>query len=84
MTEARLFCLVRFLGRGPLDGIVVHHQTRLFVLRRLEMLLYQLGCNADDVLALPVLDQVQRLQGGNDITLSDARHCAQVLHKVND
>lgn len=38
------------------------------------MLLDQLGCDADDMLPLPVLDHVQRLQCTDDVILRDACH----------
>ena len=43
------------------------------------MLLDQLGRDADDVLALPVLDEVERLQGGDDVRLGDGGHGGEVL-----
>ena len=43
------------------------------------MLLDQLGRDADDVLALPVLDEVEGLQGGDDVRLGDRGHGGEVL-----
>lgn len=40
------------------------------------MFLHQFGCDADDVLTLPVLDHVERLQRADDVTLCDAGHLA--------
>lgn len=40
------------------------------------MFLYQFGRDADDVLTLPVLDHVERLQRADDVTLCDAGHLA--------
>lgn len=40
------------------------------------MFLHQLGCDTDHVLALPVLNHVEGLEGANDVILSDARHLA--------
>ena len=41
--------------------------------------LYELGRDADDVLPLPVLDQVQRLQRRDDVVLRDGRHRREVF-----
>ena len=40
------------------------------------MFLHQLGCDTDHMLALPVLDHVEGLEGADDVILSDARHLA--------
>lgn len=47
---------------------------RLLVLGALQVLLHQFGRHADHVLALPVLDHVERLQRADDVTLRDAGH----------
>lgn len=46
------------------------------VLGALQVLLHQLGGHADDVLTLPVLHHVERLQRADDVTLRDAGHLA--------
>lgn len=38
------------------------------------MLLDEFGCDTDDMLTLPVLHHVQRLQRADDVALCDARH----------
>lgn len=40
------------------------------------MFLHQFGRDTDDVLTLPVLDHVERLQRADDVTLRDAGHLA--------
>ena len=46
------------------------------ILSAFEVFLHQLGCDTDHVLALPVLDHVEGLEGADDVILSDARHLA--------
>ena len=41
------------------------------------MLLHQFGRHTDDMLALPVLHHVERLQRADDVTLRDAGHLAE-------
>lgn len=48
-----------------------------FVLGALQVLFNQFGRHADDVLTLPVLDHIERLQGADDVTLGDAGHLAE-------
>lgn len=47
------------------------------VLGTLQVLFHQFGCNADNVLTLPVLNHIERLQGAYDVTLCDAGHLAE-------
>lgn len=47
------------------------------VLGALQVLLHQFGGHTDDVLALPVLDHVEGLQGADDVALGDAGHLAE-------
>lgn len=67
------------LGRGPADAAGVDGEGGPLVLRALQVLLDQLGCDAYDVLPLPILDEVQRLEGGDDVVLGDAGHRTQIL-----
>ena len=46
------------------------------ILSAFEVFLHQLGCDTDHMLALPVLDHVEGLEGADDVILSDARHLA--------
>ena len=46
----------------------------------LEELLDHLGVRVDDVLPLDVLDEVELLQGRDDVLGLDGRHLAQILH----
>ena len=73
------FVLLRLPRRLPPDHARVHSQQRALVLGRAQVLLHQLGRHADHVLALPVLDQVERLQGGDDVRLGDGGHGGEVL-----
>lgn len=50
---------------------------RFLVLGTLQVLFHQFGRHTDDMLTLPVLDHVERLQGADDVTLSDAGHLAE-------
>lgn len=50
---------------------------RFLVLGTLQVLFYQFGRHTDDMLTLPVLDHIERLQGADDVTLSDAGHLAE-------
>ena len=45
----------------------------------LEMVFDHLGRDTDDMLSLPVLDQIERLQRRDDIVRLDGRHVADVL-----
>lgn len=56
---------------------------RLLVLGALQVLLHQFGCDADDMLPLPVLHHVERLQRADDVTLSDAGHLAGRQQRVS-
>lgn len=47
-----------------------------FILGTFEVFFYQLGCDTDHMLALPVLDHVEGLQGADDVILGDAGHLA--------
>lgn len=44
------------------------------VLGALQVLFNQFGRHTDDMLTLPVLDHIERLQGADDVTLCDAGH----------
>lgn len=46
------------------------------ILGTFEVFLYQLRCDTDHMLALPVLDHVEGLQSADDIILGDAGHLA--------
>ena len=65
--------------RLPPDTRRVHHQTRPLVLGALEVLLHQFGRHADHVLALPIFDQIQRLESLDDVLLGDGRHGREVF-----
>ena len=71
--------LIWFLGRVPLEGGYIHCEAGLLVLGGLKVLLDQLRGHADHVLTLPVLDQVQRLQGRDYIVLGDAGHHGEIF-----
>lgn len=45
----------------------------------LQVLLDHLGGHGDNVLALPVLDEVKRLQGADDVLGLDAGHVTHIL-----
>lgn len=47
--------------RGPFQADGVHCDRRLLVLGTLQMLLHKFGCDADDMLTLPVLHHVEGL-----------------------
>lgn len=56
---------------------IPHTCDRWFlILGAFEVFLYQLRCDADHMLALPVLDHVEGLQGADDVILRDAGHLA--------
>ena len=57
-------------------GCVCTCDGGLLVLGALEVLFHQLGGDTDDMLALPVLHHVERLQRADDVTLRDAGHLA--------
>jgi hypothetical protein len=46
------------------------------ILGAFEVLLHKLGCDTDHMLALPVFDHVEGLQGTDDVILGDAGHLA--------
>lgn len=58
----------------PEQGAALTCDRRLLVLGALQVLLHQFGRHADHVLALPVLDHVERLKRADDVTLRDAGH----------
>jgi hypothetical protein len=64
-----------FSGRFS-GGPVTTCKSRFLELSRFDVLLDQLGCHTNDVLAFPVLDHVHRLQSGDYVALCDARHVA--------
>lgn len=47
------------------------------VLGTLQVLFNQFGRHADNMLTLPVLDHIERLQGADDVTLCDAGHLTE-------
>jgi len=47
----------------------------------LEVLFDDFWCDADDVLALPVFDEIQRLQGTDDVLGFDRRHGTDILDR---
>ena len=57
-------------------SVSVHSELRPAVLSTLHVLLYQFGSDTNDVLALPVLDHVQGLEGADDVLMSDAGQVA--------
>ena len=61
MLGAQLLPLAGLLWRAPLEAAGVHRQGRFLVLGAPQVLLDQLRGDADHVLALPVLHQVQTL-----------------------
>lgn len=74
--------MVRFtMSRCPSDGGHVDCQTWPFKLRRFDVILHQFGCDANNVLTLPIFDHVHRLQSRDDVALSDARHVAKQKRK---
>ena len=79
-TNRILLFFVGFLGGRPLECVPVHGETRLLVLCGLQVLLDQLGRDADHVLTLPILDQVQGLQRRDDVVLGYAGHHGQVFN----
>lgn len=46
----------------------------LLVLGALQVLLHQFGRHTDNMLTLPVLHHIERLQRADDVTLRDAGH----------
>ena len=46
-------------------------------MRGVDVLVHQFGRDADHVLAFPVLDQIQGLQGRDDVLLGEACHLAE-------
>lgn len=47
------------------------------VLGTFKVLFDQFGRHTDNMLTLPVLDHIERLQGADDVTLCDAGHLAE-------
>ena len=72
VLSAGLSPLIR---RAPSQVVRVHSQQGSAILGTLHVLFYQFGSDADNVLAFPVLDHVQGLQGTDDVLLGDAGHC---------
>merc|ERR1719220_830950 len=77
VTKTVLLDLVDLPWWSPLDKAGVHQQSWFFVLCTLQMLLNQLGSYADNVLTFPIFDQVEGLQGGDDVCLCNAGDGAQ-------
>ena len=73
---AFLGALAPLAGRVPSQIVSVHSELRPAVLSTLHVLLYQFGSDTNDVLALPVLDHVQGLEGADDVLVSDAGQVA--------
>ena len=71
-----LGALAPLAGRVPSQIVSVHSELRPAVLSTLHVLLYQFGSDTNDVLALPVLDHVQGLEGADDVLVSDAGQVA--------
>ena len=71
-----LGALAPLAGRVPSQIVSVHSELRPAVLSTLHVLLYQFGSDTNDVLALPVLDHVQGLEGADDVLMSDAGQVA--------
>ena len=71
-----LGALAPLAGRVPPQIVSVHSELRPAVLSTLHVLLYQFGSDTNDVLALPVLDHVQGLEGADDVLVSDAGQVA--------
>ena len=67
-----------FLKNGLPQGIGIDHKGGLLVLCALKVLLHQLRSYADDVLTLPVLDQVEGLKRIDNVRLGDGRDPTQV------
>jgi len=44
-----------------------------------EMFFNDLGSNRDDVLSLPILDQIERLQGADNILCFDGSHITDIF-----
>lgn len=60
---------------------ILHHNPLtcdwwFLVLGALQVLFNQFGRHTDDVLTLPVLHHIERLQRADDVTLRDAGHLA--------
>ena len=71
-----LGALAPLAGRVPSQIVSVHSELRPVVLSTLHVLLYQFGSDTNDVLALPVLDHVQGLEGADDVLVSDSGQVA--------
>ena len=71
-----LGALAPLAGRVPSQIVSVHSELRPAVLSTLHVLLYQFGSDTNDVLALPILDHVQGLEGADDVLVSDAGQVA--------
>ena len=62
------------LGSAPLEVVGVHGELGPPVLGATHVLLHQLGCDTDHVLALPVLHHVEGLQRADDVIVCEAGH----------
>ena len=71
-----LGALAPLAGRVPSQIVSVHSELRPAVLSTLHVLLYQFGSDTNDVLAFPILDHVQGLEGADDVLVSDAGQVA--------
>jgi len=80
-SGGKLFSFIQFFRRVPPKRRYVYGEAGFLVLGGFEMLLDQFGGDANYVLPLPVLDQVQRLKRGYDVSLRDTRHMGEVLDR---
>ena len=71
-----LGALAPLAGRVPSQIVSVHSELWSAVLSTPHVLLDQFGSDTNDVLALPVLDHVQGLEGTDDVLVSDAGQVA--------
>lgn len=67
--------LAPLVWSAPPEIVRINREEWLPVLRALQVLLHQLGSDTNDMLALPVLDHVQRLECADDVLLSETSHC---------
>ena len=80
-----LFDLHDFSWRGPAEAGGVDGDGWPFVLCRLDVFLDQFGGDTDDVLTLPILHHVERLQRADDVTLRDTCHVTgQIENKTTN